>query len=205
MKLGTFGTVALTVGGLTAAYAASAQSGAGSGNLNLPTGGNVQFFGAGDPNVRKATAIVNGDVIDAKSARAALDQSGADAIMIGRGGYGRPWLAAAIDRALQTGDAIAEPDLASRLDIVLDHLADSVRFYGDALGLKVFRKHLGWYVQSAPWPIGALARRTAKSTLCRLDRSSDVEAALIALWRGDDRLERERGSLDHASGATRSL
>jgi len=127
--------------------------------------------------------IVNGDVTDAASARAALVQSGADAIMIGRGAYGRPWIAAALDRALQTGGAIEEPDLGERLAIALDHLGDSLRFYGDALGLKTFRKHLGWYVQNAPWPICATARRAAKSNLCRLDRPSEVEAALIALWR----------------------
>jgi nifR3 family TIM-barrel protein len=139
--------------------------------------------------VKAATSlpvIVNGDVIDAVSARTALVWSGADAIMIGRGAYGRPWIAAAIDRALQTGGAIVEPDLGQRLDIVLDHFDGSLRFYGDALGLKVFRKHLGWYVENAPRPICATARRAAKSNLCRLDRPSEVTAALIALWLGDD-------------------
>lgn len=151
-----------------------------------------QQFYAGAANwravadVKAATAlpvIVNGDVVDAETARAALEQSGADAVMIGRGGYGRPWLAAALDRALEVGGAIVEPDLARRLDIVLDHMADSLRFYGDALGLKVFRKHLGWYVERAPWPLSAAARRTAKATLCRIDRAGEVEAGLIALWR----------------------
>jgi len=135
--------------------------------------------------VKAATSlpvIVNGDVVDATSAREALRQSGADAVMIGRGGYGRPWIAAMIDRALQTGEAVVEPDLAQRLHIVLDHFRDSLRFYGDALGLKVFRKHLGWYVENAPWPFNAEARRAAKSQLCRLTHPPEVEAALIALW-----------------------
>jgi len=128
--------------------------------------------------------IVNGDVTDAVSAREALRQSGADAIMIGRGGYGRPWIAAAIGRALQGGSAgIAEPDIAARLGIALDHLADSLRFYGDVLGLRVFRKHLGWYVEYAPRPVCAEARRSAKSKLCRLDSALDVERALTLLWR----------------------
>lgn len=139
-------------------------------------------------DVKAATSlpvIVNGDVTDAVSARVALQQSGADAIMIGRGAYGRPWIADALDRALQTGRAIVEPNLGQRLEIVLGHLAGSLRFYGDALGLKIFRKHLGWYVETAPWPIGSTARRAAKATLCRLDRASEVEAALIALWFGN--------------------
>ncbi|MBM3483933.1 MAG: tRNA dihydrouridine synthase DusB [Alphaproteobacteria bacterium] len=127
--------------------------------------------------------IVNGDVIDAASARTALTRSGADAVMIGRGAYGRPWIAAAIGDVLETGAELAEPDLDIRLAIVLEHFADSLRFYGDALGLKVFRKHLGWYVENAPWPEVPAARREAKSRLCRLERARDVEAALIGLWR----------------------
>jgi len=75
-----------------------------------------------------------------------------------------------------------EPDLARRLDIVLDHFRDSLRFYGDALGLKIFRKHLGWYVEGASRPRNAEARRAAKSHLCRLTHPSEVEAALAALW-----------------------
>jgi nifR3 family TIM-barrel protein len=129
--------------------------------------------------------IVNGDITDAATARAALAQSGADAVMIGRGAYGRPWIAAGIDHALATGETMREPGLAERLAIVLDHFADSLRFYGDALGLKVFRKHLGWYVENAPWPADAAARRAAKSALCRLETPAAVEAALTALWAGD--------------------
>jgi len=130
--------------------------------------------------------IVNGDVTDVASAREALAQSGADAIMIGRGAYGRPWIAAALDRALQTGGEIVEPDLGERLAIALDHLRDSLRFYGDAHGVKIFRKHLGWYIEHAPWPLGAEARRAAKSQLCRLTVAGEVEAALIDLWSGEE-------------------
>ena len=126
--------------------------------------------------------IVNGDVVDEVSAREALRQSGADAVMIGRGACGRPWIAAMIDRALQTGGTISEPGLAERLEIVLDHFRDSLRFYGDKLGLKIFRKHLAWYIEGAPWPLCVQERRAAKSRLCRLDKPGDVEAGLIGLW-----------------------
>ena len=132
--------------------------------------------------------IVNGDVTDEISAREALAQSGADAIMIGRGAYGRPWIAASIERALETGAAMGEPDLDVRLAIALDHFADSLKFYGDALGLKIFRKHLGWYVENAPLPMDALARRAAKSRLCRITIPREVEAALADLWAMDERL-----------------
>jgi tRNA-dihydrouridine synthase B len=137
--------------------------------------------------VKQATSlpvIVNGDVVDAGSAKLALAQSGADAVMIGRGGYGRPWIAAAIDRALNSGEPMREPGLAERLGIVLDHFAESLRFYGDALGLKVFRKHLGWYVEHAPWSPDAAERKAMKSRLCRLESAREVEDAVTALWAG---------------------
>ena len=126
--------------------------------------------------------IVNGDVVDADTARRALAQSGADAIMIGRGAYGRPWIAAAIDRALRDGGEITEPNLAARLGIVLDHFAETLRFYGDTLGLRHFRKHLGWYVQHAPHPVGHDARRAAKAALCQIEQARGIENALAGLW-----------------------
>ncbi len=128
--------------------------------------------------------IVNGDIFDAETAREALAQSKADAVMIGRGAYGRPWIAAGIDRALRYGAAILEPDLKQRLEIILDHLGESLRFYGDALGLKVFRKHLGWYIENAPLPLDAGQKRAAKSRLCQCDSPAAVEANLAALWSG---------------------
>jgi len=125
--------------------------------------------------------IVNGDIVDAASARRALAESGADAVMIGRGAYGRPWIAREIDADLE-GRQAAEPDLGERLDIALNHLAETIAFYGERIGLKIFRKHLGWYVEGAPLPMSAEMRRAAKSRLCRLERASEVEAALIGLW-----------------------
>jgi tRNA-dihydrouridine synthase B len=129
--------------------------------------------------------IVNGDIIDLASARAALDQSGADAVMIGRGSYGRPWIAAALDRALASGEPLAEPSLSERFEIILAHLARSLKFYGEALGLRVFRKHLGWYVENAPLSLfggNTLTRRMEKARLCQIDRAGALEAALTALW-----------------------
>lgn len=129
--------------------------------------------------------VVNGDVVDAASARKALALSGADAVMIGRGAGGRPWLAAQIEAEL-AGRAYAEPGPAARLAIVVAHFRDSLAFYGEGLGLKMFRKHLGWYIESAPWPDDAAERRAAKARLCRLDDPAQVEAALAELWTGGD-------------------
>lgn len=137
--------------------------------------------------VKQAVAIpviVNGDIITAEQAREALDRSGADGMMLGRGVYGRPWLAAHLERALIDGTQLQEPDREERLTIVLEHLRASADFYGLPLGLKMFRKHLGWYIEQAPWPADPLERRAAKARLCRLETLEEVEAALTDLWLG---------------------
>ena len=128
--------------------------------------------------------IVNGDIGCPASARAALERSGADAVMIGRGVYGQPWLVADLQSALQGAALSSGPDADVRLDIVLGHLGETLAFYGDGLGLKIFKKHLGWYVERAPWPACPDARRQAKSALCRLDSAGEVEQGLVRLWRG---------------------
>jgi tRNA-dihydrouridine synthase B len=150
-----------------------------------------QFYkGAADwcavAQVKAATnlpIIVNGDVTDAATACTALAESKADAVMIGRGAYGRPWIAAAIDRALSAGEDIIEPELDARLGIVLDHFHDSLNFYGDTQGVRIFRKHLGWYLENAPWPLDGEARRAGKSRACRLTDPGGVEAFLIDFWK----------------------
>jgi nifR3 family TIM-barrel protein len=128
--------------------------------------------------------IVNGDVTDLASAREALSSSGADAVMLGRGTFGRPWLAAALERSLATGAAVQEPGPAERLGLVLDHMQRTLAFYGERLGLLMFRKHLGFYVQAAPWPGDAAIRRDEKRRLCSLEDARSVEAGLAGLWLG---------------------
>ena len=129
--------------------------------------------------------VVNGDVGCAGSARRALELSGADAVMLGRALGGRPWLAAALQASIATGADPVEPDAGTRLAIVLEHMRSSLAFYGDRLGLKVFRKHLGWYVERAPAPVRAEDRRAAKAALCRMESAADVERGLERLWLGD--------------------
>jgi nifR3 family TIM-barrel protein len=131
----------------------------------------------------KVPVIVNGDIVDGPSARSALDQSGADGVMIGRGAYGKPWIARAIETALD-GSPMREPSLEERLAIAIAHFRDSLSFYGERLGVKIFRKHLGWYIETAPVPATAEARRAAKARLCRLTEPGEVENELAALWRG---------------------
>jgi nifR3 family TIM-barrel protein len=149
-----------------------------------------QFYGGSADwravaEVRAATSLplaVNGDIVSAAAARDALAQSGADAVMVGRGVYGRPWFLGQLNRALAAGGEVRDPPAAERLEIALEHLGESVRFYGQGLGLRIFRKHLGWYVENAPWPGSPEARRVAKAALCRLETAREVETALTALW-----------------------
>jgi tRNA-dihydrouridine synthase len=72
--------------------------------------------------------------------------------------------------------------MSERLGIVLDHLRDTLNFYDDVHGLRIFRKHLGWYIEAAMRPLDAAQRRAAKSRLCQMISARDVESALIALW-----------------------
>jgi len=130
--------------------------------------------------------IVNGDIVDGPSARAALGASGADAVMVGRGVYGRPWIAAEIDARLG-GRGFEEPDAETRLGIALDHLRESLAFYGDRLGLRIFRKHLAAYVDQGPRPTDPILRRQARADLCRTDDPRAVARGLAALWTNPER------------------
>ena len=124
--------------------------------------------------------VVNGDVTDLASARQALAQSGARGVMIGRGALGRPWIAAAIAARL-AGRPFCEPGPEERLEIVLGHLAESLRFHGPIHGVRTFRKHLAAYVNAAAW-VAADQRRAARARLCRLDSELEIAAGLGELW-----------------------
>lgn len=129
--------------------------------------------------VKRAVAIpvvVNGDVTDTASARRALALSGADAVMVGRGARGRPWLPGAIAADLAGRPAPARPDLAT---IACTHYAATLAFHGHDLGVRMARKHLGWYLDTVPGSEGLRAR---------LLRLTDPDAVLDLLRRGLDDL-----------------
>ncbi|MBS1303624.1 tRNA dihydrouridine synthase DusB [Loktanella sp. SALINAS62] len=93
--------------------------------------------------------IANGDIIDAATAATALRQSGADGVMIGRGAQGRPWVLAQIAAALRGDPVPQSPSCAALIDLVSTHYEAMLTFYGPTLGLRVARKHLGWYMDTA--------------------------------------------------------
>ncbi|NKN32873.1 tRNA dihydrouridine synthase DusB [Marichromatium bheemlicum] len=98
------------------------------------------------------TLIANGDIRDAHSARAVLDYTGADAIMIGRAAQGRPWIFRDIATALATGDTPAPtpPPRAWIRDLLREHLEQLYQFYGDHGGVRIARKHIAWYSRHLP-------------------------------------------------------
>ena len=91
--------------------------------------------------------LANGDVVDPRHARQVLDATGADAVMIGRGAQGRPWIFREIAHFLATGEQLPEPTPAQVSAILLDHLTQLYTFYGEEQGVRIARKHLGWYAK----------------------------------------------------------
>jgi len=96
--------------------------------------------------------IANGDITDAASARAALEASGADGVMVGRGAPGAPWRLAEIAHALWGHPAPEIPQGRALAQMVKDHYAAMIAFYGAELGNRTARKHLGWYMDAAGTP-----------------------------------------------------
>jgi nifR3 family TIM-barrel protein len=101
--------------------------------------------------------LANGDIVDSDSARTALDRSGADGVMIGRGCQGQPWLLAQVAHDLWDSPAPEIPQGQALVDLVATHYDAMLGFYGLDLGLRVARKHLGWYMDMAG--TGAALRR----------------------------------------------
>lgn len=96
--------------------------------------------------------IANGDIVDGGSARAALDHSGADGVMVGRGAQGAPWRLAGISHALHGTPAPSIPEGMALAGMIIAHYQDMLSFYGRELGLRCARKHLGWYLEEAGLP-----------------------------------------------------
>lgn len=94
--------------------------------------------------------IVNGDITTLDEAKEALEQSGADGVMIGRGAYGRPWFLRQVIEFLKTGKRISDPPLQEQQATVLEHYDAMLEHYGTQTGLKIARKHVAWYSKGLP-------------------------------------------------------
>ena len=96
-------------------------------------------------DVVNVPVIANGDITTVEKAKTALEESGADGVMVGRGAYGRPWFINQVAHYLKTGEELPDLSLQEKLDIILEHFDDMLDFYGEEAGIRIARKHLGWY------------------------------------------------------------
>jgi len=137
--------------------------------------------------VREATQlplVVNGDITSYQDAVAALEASGADAVMIGRGAQGRPWLPGQIGRQLAGGPEEVAPALEVQLDVVLRLYDEILELYGVRVGLRHARKHLGWVLDVAARTADAAAEtlKRWRAEILTAEQPEQVRASLRAAF-----------------------
>ncbi len=130
--------------------------------------------------------IVNGDIIAPHDAYAALKQSGAAGVMVGRGAYGAPWRPARIAQFIETGSDPGEPDLRRQAEIAKAQIIDMFQYYGRELGIRNARKHIGWYLETAGLSGDVL--KAWRRQLCTQESPDRVVADLDCAYREAENL-----------------
>jgi tRNA-dihydrouridine synthase B len=120
--------------------------------------------------------LVNGDICNEADAARALELSGADGVMIGRGAYGRPWIVAEVAASLSGGPARGKPGPRAEFETVQEHFEAMLAYYGEFAGVRIARKHLGWY--SAGLPGAAEFRKVVN----RAEEAAAVRGLIREFW-----------------------
>ncbi|MDY0023178.1 tRNA dihydrouridine synthase DusB [Arenimonas caeni] len=129
--------------------------------------------------------LANGDIDSPAKAAFVLRHTGADAVMIGRAAQGRPWIFREVAHYLATGETLPEPGVAEVRDILLGHLEGLHAFYGEESGVRIARKHLGWYAKDRPENAafrGVVNRATCAEEQLRLTRDYFDALAAGEAW-----------------------
>ena len=159
--------------------------------------------------------FANGDIDSGAKARAVLEETGADGVMIGRAAQGRPWIFNEIRYFLATGESLAPPDAGEVRDIMIGHLEQLYAFYGEHAGVRMARKHLGWYRDAAIGDATSAHRRhdstfatrgeqDALFSRMRVVESASVQLELVREWIGSVAAMAATGRGSTRAGATRA-
>jgi tRNA-dihydrouridine synthase B len=125
--------------------------------------------------------VANGDITTPDKAKFVLDYTGADAVMIGRAAQGRPWICREIDYYLRTGEYLPSPLVDEVRELMNEHLPAHYAFYGEYLGVRTARKHIGWYVEDLP------GGEEFRQSMNRLESTAEQLAAVDEFFKSQHR------------------
>jgi len=126
--------------------------------------------------------VANGDITTPEKAKYVLEVTGADAIMIGRAAQGRPWIFREIEHYLRTGEHLPPPLISEVRHLMDSHLKEHYAFYGDYLGVRTARKHIGWYVQDL---VDGEEFRQQMNLLTSCDEQLAAVSHFLIVWLGN--------------------
>lgn len=129
-------------------------------------------------NAVKIPVIGNGDIEDGISAAKMLEETGCDALAVGRGALGRPWVFSQINAYLEHGVILPEPPVSQRMVVMLHHIEKLCEYKGERIGIKKARKHAAWYIKGIR---GAAAYRSKMSLVSSLDELKELAAEVSLL------------------------